>query len=182
MRAVCVRILVRSTGTLGTRGGTATFPTKAPTFAPSCHVSKTCGAWPRFPNPVPRWCVFLRLRVGGVFLCGPAVVEHARKKTKMVSKERTLRPYFKHQPRSGCWGRGGCASLPPPCVGWVTSHQRRREMVRSDKFVEPFPNVMKSWVMGYVGFALYLARRPSVGRFLVFMWHGVMRFECLTAH
>ena len=25
-------------------------------------------------------------------------------------------------------------------------HQRRREMVRSDKFVEPFVNVMKSWV------------------------------------
>ena len=25
-------------------------------------------------------------------------------------------------------------------------HQRRRKVVRSDKFVEPFGNVMKSWV------------------------------------
>ena len=51
---------------LRTRGGTAANPTKAPTFAPRCLVSKTCGAWPRFPEPRTTE-VFLRRRVGGHF-------------------------------------------------------------------------------------------------------------------
>ena len=47
-------------------------------------------------------------------------------------------------------------------------HPRRREMVRSDKFAEPFDNVMHE-IMGYVGFARYLLRGSSVGRILMYM-------------
>ena len=41
-------------------------------------------------------------------------------------------------------GEGGLCCIATALRG--LGHQRRREMVRSDKFVGPFANVMKSWV------------------------------------
>ena len=91
---------------LGTRGGgTATFPTKAPAFAPSCRVSKTCGAWPRFPNPAPRWFFYGGESVGLFFVV--LLSWNTRvKREKLFRKNVHYGPTFYTNPALGVGGGG----------------------------------------------------------------------------
>ena len=95
--------------------------------------------------PEPRTTVvFLRWRVGRTFFWGPAVVEHARKKTKSGFERTHITVLLFTLTPLWVLGEGGLC-----CIATALrrlGHQRRREMVRSDKFVGPFTNVMKSWV------------------------------------
>ena len=90
---------------LGTRGGTATFPTKAPAFAPRCLASKTCGAWPRFPNPVPRWFFYGGESVGLFFVV--LLSWNTRvKREKLFRKNVHYGPTFYTNPALGVGGGG----------------------------------------------------------------------------
>ena len=69
---------------LGTRGGTATFPTKAPAHAPRYILSKTFSIQRMAATPEPRTtvCKFLRWRVDGHIFFGRAIAKretHAQK-------------------------------------------------------------------------------------------------------
>ena len=94
-----------------------------------------------------------------MFLWPAAVMKRARKRqkkcferTNITALNFTLAPLW-------VLGEGVLCCISTALRG--LGHQRRREMVRSDKFAEPFGNVMKSWVT-WVLRAIYSGDPPWV--------------------
>ena len=88
--------------------------------------------------------IILRLRVGvRVFIARCFNETRAEKTKKCFERTNITALNFTLAP---LWvlGEGVLCCISNPLRG--LGHQRRREMVRSDKFAEQFDNVMKSWV------------------------------------
>ena len=87
--------------------------------------------------------VFLRWRVGGNLFCVPASIERARQKQKMFRSDINYGPNFYTSPTLGVGGGVLC------CIATALrglGHRFRREMARSDKFVEQCDDIIKSWI------------------------------------
>ena len=85
-------------------------------------------------------------------------MKHARKRQKCFERTNITAPNFALA-RLWVLGKGVLCCISTALRG--LGHQRRREMVRSDKFYEQYDNIMKSWVT-WVLRAIYFGDPPWV--------------------
>ena len=97
----------------------------------------------KVPKP-DRGVIILRWRVGVRVFIARCFNETRAEKTKKCFERTNITTL--NSTLAPLWVQGGevlcCIATALRGLG----HQRRRKVVRSDKFVEPFDNVMKSWV------------------------------------